>query len=83
MKRIVFACTLTLAAASFGRSGPECARTCQTALKAFEKQCKDNAAANPNAKASCDAVAKKFDGQCKQACTSGQKPKKPSNTNSF
>ena len=80
MKRLILACTLTLAAAALAKTGPECARTCQTALKAFEKQCKE---ANPNGKASCDSVAKKFDSQCKQACTSGQKPKKPSNTNSF
>ena len=83
MKRLILASALMLAAPALARGGPECARNCQTALKSFEKQCKESASSNPNGKASCDSVAKKFAAQCQQACTTGQKPKKPSNSNSF
>jgi hypothetical protein len=74
---------LVAASAAVANGRADCSRNCATALKQFEKQCKETAANDPDSKAGCDMVSKKFESQCKQACTSGQKPKKPSNTNSF
>lgn len=82
MIRALVVC-LTLAAAPVALARADCARNCATALKNFEKQCKETAANDPDSKAGCDMVSKKFESQCKQACAAGGKPKKPTNTNTF
>ncbi|MBE2254045.1 MAG: hypothetical protein IAE78_31245 [Myxococcus sp.] len=82
MKWLLTLTTVLLATPSLaGRA--DCSRNCATALKNFEKQCKETAGNDADSKAGCDMVSKKFESQCKQACASGQKPKKPTNTNSF
>jgi len=83
MKRILMVSVLVFGSLALANGRPDCARNCATALKDFEKQCKETAANDPDSKAGCDMVSKKFESQCKQACASGQKPKKPTNTNTF
>lgn len=83
MKRLILFAALALAAPVLANGRPDCMRNCATALKNFEKQCKETAAGDPDSKAGCDMVAKKADTMCKQSCASGTKPKKPTNTSSF
>ncbi|MBM4779890.1 MAG: hypothetical protein GQE15_19465 [Archangiaceae bacterium] len=80
MKRLLTLSLLCLATLAEARA--DCVRNCQTALKNFEKQCKEGAQ-TPDAKAGCATVLKKAEQQCMQSCATGQKPKKPANTNSF
>ena len=83
MKWLTFLSLSLAASVALANGRPDCARNCQTTMKNFEKQCKENAAGDPDAKTGCDMVLKKAEQQCLQSCASGQKPKKPTNTNSF
>lgn len=83
MRRLSFMLLSLAASVVLANGRPDCARNCQTTMKNFEKQCKENAAGDADGKAGCDMVLKKAEQQCLQACASGQKPKKPTNTNSF
>ncbi|MER2560290.1 MAG: hypothetical protein ABTQ32_06220 [Myxococcaceae bacterium] len=83
MKRLVFFSMFLGASLALANGRADCARNCQTTAKNFEKQCKETAAGDPDSKTGCDMVLKKLEQTCQQACASGQKPKKPTNTNSF
>lgn len=83
MKWLIF-CSMVLGASlSLANGRADCSRNCQTTVKNFEKQCKETAGGDPDSKTGCDMVLKKLEQQCQQGCASGQKPKKPANTNTF
>ncbi|MBL8919093.1 MAG: hypothetical protein JNJ54_09560 [Myxococcaceae bacterium] len=84
MKRLAPALAVLLVGAAAPANGrPDCARNCATVQKTFEKQCKEAATKDPQAKAGCDVVLKQFEQACRQSCASGTKPKKPTNTSNF
>lgn len=83
MKRFIIFSVFVSASLAMANGRADCARNCQTTAKNFEKQCKETAGADPDSKTGCDMVLKKLEQQCQQACASGQKPKKPANTNTF
>lgn len=83
MKRLFFCSMFLIASLALANGRADCARNCQTTAKNFEKQCKETAGTDADSKTGCDMVLKKLEQQCAQACASGQKPKKPTNTNTF